>query len=164
MKLNAALAKTVLMAASIGMVIPIVAAPPKPGTKDKPATTPQPSTPPKTDKAAPAAPKEEVKIPGYVKPRAKGGFISLVVESGKFTLTFWDADKKQVPVDVARASARWDQKNRVSQGRTVLNPAGDSLSLVSAGYAPPPYVFKLFITLLNEEGAGVENYTFDVAQ
>ena len=170
MKLNAALAQSLLMAASLGMVVPVLAETTvtKPAAeKAKPATkaAPAKSTPAKPTKPAPAAPAkepEEIVLPGIVKERPKGGFMSVQVVDSHLTLSFYDAKKKEIPVDVARAAARWRTNKKISEDHTVLNPGGDGKTLVGIGVVTPPYTFKLFLTLLGEDGAAVESYVVDM--
>lgn len=83
------------------------------------------------------------------------------IVDGKFKMSFYDAKKKPVPADVARAAAYWRSNKKVSEEHTVLNPSGDGKSLIGASYVRPP-VFKVFFTLLNEEGTGVETYALDM--
>ena len=117
-------------------------------------------------KTAPAAAKEEPEghIAGIAVPRSSGGFLGLEIVGGNFKLSFYDAKKKPVPVDVARAAARWDNKQKLGSDFTVLNPASDNLSLVGAKFVRPPYTFIVFLTLLNEAGEGVESYPINMMQ
>jgi hypothetical protein len=152
MKLNAALAKTLLMVASVGMVIPIVSAAP---TKPKPGKQPDaPTTPPA---------EEEIVLPGTVIPRAKGGFLSIQVENGALKMSFYDEKKKIMSPDVDRVAARWNPKYKAGDERRVLIRAGDGMSLVSPAVRPP-YNFKLFLTLLSADDQAVESYTVDLRE
>jgi hypothetical protein len=192
MKLNAALAKTLLMAASIGMVVPLLAQTSTPTTapttSQKPKTAPStstaskpaaaPTTPAKPaansttaakagatakkgDPKAPVAAEEKKEIPGIKLKRANGTFLGLELEDGKYKLSFYNEKEEPVAPDIVRASARWNPVNKVGDQRTVLNPAPDGKSLKGAIFVQPPYAFKLFLTLLNEEGAAVETFTID---
>jgi hypothetical protein len=127
-------------------------------------------------KAAPAKPvvpaktpvkkvekKKEVEpvIPGANLTRANGTFLGLEVIGGKFKLTFYDKKKKPMAVDVTRANARWPNKRSATAGdyRTVLN--GSGTALVGERPVQPPYVFNVYLTLLQGEGddaKAVENY------
>ncbi len=163
MKLNAALAKSLLMAASIGMVMPVLAqtTTQKPAEKAKaPAKTApaKPATAPVAEEKNP----EEIVLPGIVRERPKGGFMSVQVINSRLTLSFYDEKKKEMPVDVARAAARWRSNKKVREDHTVLNPSGDGKTLIGAGVVTPPYTFKLFLTLLGEEGTAVESYVVDM--
>lgn len=179
MKLNAALAKSLLLAASVGMVIPIYAettvtpapstpTPAKPPAKTPPvSTTKPPAKPAKPAKPAPApAPAPEtpadIQLPGIVQPRPSGGFLSLEVVDGKFKISFYDAKKKPVAADVARAAAHWRTNRKITEEHAVFNPSSDGKSLVSAGFARPPFVFGIRVNLLNEEGTAVESYLIDM--
>ena len=153
MKLNAALAKTLLMVASIGMVVPIVSAAPAKAKPDK--------AKPDTPAAAPAD--EEIVLPGTVINRANGGFLSIQVEGGCLKMSFYDAKKKLIDPDVDRAAARWSPKYKVGEEHRVLVRAGDGKSLISPAVRPP-YNFKLFLTLLTADDQAVENYTVDLRE
>ncbi len=152
MKLNAALAKSLLMAASIGVVVPLVAqTSPK---KDAPKTGPSAPQP------APAEEEAEPQLPGSVIARPGGGFLSLSVEGLHFKLSFYDAKKKPVDADAIRALARWDPPGR-DQQRSVLNPAGDGKSLTGNVQVRPPYVFKVFLTVIGSDEKVIESHVVD---
>jgi len=153
MKLNAALAKTLLMAASIGMVVPVVADTPARGKADKAKPAPAP---------APADPAEPT-IPGVVIARPKGGFLGLQIVDGNFKLSFYDEKKKPIAVDVDRATARWSPKYKPTDEHKVLVKSDDGLALVSPNIRPP-YNFKLFLTLLSADDQIVESHTVDVRE
>ena len=101
-------------------------------------------------KKADAAKKEEPKIEGVVVSRGEKGFMGVEIVGGAFKITFYDAKKKKIAPDVARAALRWDAKYKVGQERLVLNPGADGTSLSNPKTIRPPYSFKLFITLLKE--------------
>lgn len=124
------------------------------------------------EKAAKQAPKkkeekkkEEPKIKGIVVPRGERGFLGVEMVNGAFKITFYDAKKKPVAPDVARAALRWDPKYKIGQERLVLNPDADGTSLSNPKTIRPPYVFKLFITLLKDasekEEAVAETHVID---
>jgi hypothetical protein len=110
--------------------------------------------PPKPGKAAPAAsetkPEEEPKIDGIVISRVKGGFLGLTLENSNFKLAFYGPKKLPVPADVSRANARWPVHYTVFDERTVLTPTADGMALTSTKFVRPPYVFKLYLTLIVE--------------
>lgn len=146
MKLNAALAKSLLMAASIGMIVPIAA-----------QTAPKP--------AKPATPAEEpAKVDGLELARKNGGFLGLTVEGPRLVLKFYDAEKKPVDMDAIRASARWDPVNKTSDVRTVLNPSPDGKTLVSPLVVQPPLTFKVYLTLIATDGTAIESLVADLRQ
>src|SRR5882757_10913630 len=141
MKINAALAKSLLLVVSAGMVVPILAKPPaKPG----PAPAKQ------EDTAKPEGDEPELTIPGVSVPRANGGFIGITIDDSGFKLSFYDKKKKPVDCDVARATARWKPNYKIGEERRVLNPSGDGKTLTSTPVRPP-YQFKLYLTLLSED-------------
>ncbi|MDF3055907.1 MAG: hypothetical protein K0R17_122 [Rariglobus sp.] len=149
MKLNSALAKSLLMAASIGMIVPMAA-----------QTAPKPAKP----APAPAPTEEPAKVEGLELPRKNGGFLGLTINGAQMTLKFYDAEKKSVAVDVARAAARWDPVNKATDVRTVLNPSADGQSLVSPSVVQPPLVFKVYLTLIAADGTAVESIIADLRE
>jgi hypothetical protein len=112
------------------------------------------TVPPATSAAKAPAKKAEAppKIEGMEIARGAKGFLGLQLVGGTFKLSFYDMKKKPVAPDVARAMLRWDPKGKVGQERLVLNR--DGMALSSPRPVKPPYVFKLFITLLPEGAAG----------
>jgi hypothetical protein len=131
-------------------------------------TSPAPKPPqkPVPGKAVPGTKEEETMgvIEGMTLNRPNGHFLGLTLQDGKYKLTFYDKKKKPEKVDVARATARWPNIHGPGDHRTVLNPAGDGTYLMGAQFVRGPHNFKLFLTLLREEGdqaKGVETYTVD---
>lgn len=124
----------------------------------KPTTAPAPAKP--GAKAKPATKEvEEPKIPGVTIARANGTFLGLEVVSGNFKLSFYDAKKKLMAVDVTRATARWPNTRGPGDNRTVLNSSGTAL--VGSKPVLPPYTFNVYITLLEgdgDEAKAVENF------
>lgn len=148
MKLNTSVTKSLLMAASIGMVVPLAAQ-----TSPKPT---KPATPPSD------SPAEEPKIEGIEIARKDGSYLGLTVSGPRFVLKFYDEEKKPAEVNVARAVARWNPVNKTGDERTVLNPDGDGKSLVSMPNVKPPFAFRVTIVLLDQKGDGVETFVVDV--
>lgn len=103
-------------------------------------------------------------IEGVTIERANGTFLGLTLEDHKFKLSFYDEKKKPMPVDVARATARWDPKNKSGLERTVLNPGADGMALDAPKFVRPPYNFKIYLLLIKEgEGAEDESYIVEAA-
>ncbi len=129
-----------------------------------PASKPNPAKP-APGKADPKSKEEEMGvIEGTTIARANGHFLGLKLESGKYKLTFYDKKKKPEKADVTRAIARWPNLQGPGDNRATLNVAGDGTYLTAPQFVRPPYVFKVFITLLSGEGdqaVAVENYTID---
>jgi hypothetical protein len=103
------------------------------------------------------------KIEGTVLTRPNGLFLGLTLADGKFKLTFYDKKKKPAAVDVTRGLARWPDIHGPGDNRAVLNPDG-AHSLVASQFVRPPYVFKIYLTLLKGEGDTaevVETYVVD---
>jgi hypothetical protein len=138
---------------------------------DKPAsgkTAPAGPTAP-GGKAADKGKKEEpAKIEGVEIARGEGkGYLGVQIVNSTFKINFYDAKKKPVAPDVARAALRWDPKYKVGEERVILNPSEKSLA--SPKNIRPPYNFKLFITLFKEPAEGAdpvvsENYVIDFRQ
>jgi len=165
-------------AAGAGLVAALGVAGPALAQSSPPAAPPQPAPAPpaaKTDASKgtaaasdakkPAKPEPVPKIPGITIPRAKGGYLGIVVEEGYFKLSFYDAKKKPAKADVARAMARWPVHYKVGDERTVLNPNDDGTALTSSKFVRPPYTFKLYLSLLAEGSENaVESYVIDFRQ
>ena len=118
---------------------------PRPTPKKEPAKKPEP----------PAV------IEGMTIPRGTG-FLGIAIVDSTFRLSFYDAEKKPVAPDVARAALRWPVKYQPGDERAVLNLAPDGNSLTSAFVVRPPYFFKLFITLIAEDAPAGVGETFVV--
>lgn len=103
-----------------------------------------------------------------------GGFMGLQIVNGTFKLSFYDAKKKPVAPNVARAAFRWAVSYQKQPERSILSPGGGANSLVSDKTVKPPYSFKLFITLFKTDAdayavdgaadAGAESLTVDFTQ
>lgn len=151
MKTNAAFAKSLLVVASFGLVLPMLAKPP---AKPAPAAA-------KQEEAAKAEGDDaEATIPGVSVARKNGDFIGIEIADGGFKLSFYDKKKKQIDCDVARATARWNPKYKKGDERAVLNPSGDGKTLTSPNIRPP-YNFKLYLTLLSSDDQAVETFVVD---
>ena len=166
---NACLLKTLLLAASLGIAAPMPAQDAAAVPPSKPVATKKANVnkgPPAAPGAQnPAEPEPEPQIPGIIIPRAKGGFLGILVDNGNFKLSFYDAKKKPVQVDVVRATARWPVKYRLGDERTVLNPNGDGTALTSGTFVRPPLVFKLYLSLFVENrNDAAESYVIDFRQ
>ena len=147
MNLNTAVAKSLLMAASIGMVVPLMA---QTAPKPKPEAT-------KKEQAEP-----EPKIEGITIARKDGRFLGLTVEGVQFKLRFYDAKKKPETADAARASARWSPINVKAEQRAVLNPADGGKALVSPGVVRPPLTFRVFFTLFSASDEVIETFVVEM--
>lgn len=133
-----------------------------------PKKAPDKTSPKVSEKPAPKKeePKKEEpmgKIEGQEIKRGSG-YLGLELVSGTFKLSFYDAKKKPVAADVARAALRWPVAYRELDERTILNRSADGKSLTSPKVVKPPHNFKLFITLIPGEGAeetGTETLVVD---
>lgn len=146
MKFNTAVAKSLLMAASIGVVVPLLVA----------QTAPKPAAP-KKEKAEPPP-----KIEGLTIPRADGRFLGLTVDGVQFKLRFYTDKKKPEAPDAARAAARWRPVNVKTEMRAILNPDTDGKALVSPGLVRPPLTFRAFFTLFAEDGKVMDTFSVDL--
>lgn len=111
--------------------------------------------------ASAAKKKAEPKIEGIVVARPNGTWMGLDARSGVFCLSFYDAKKKPMTVDVVRASARWQSPKFKNPFLDVLNTSSDGKALFGAKAVVPPRNFKVFLTLLSAEGQAVESYVVD---
>ena len=138
---------------AVGLGLAAIAQPYPPAKAAPGKAAPGKKAPGKDGKAE----EEPAVIEGMEIPRAAGGFLGLQIVNGTFKMTFYDAEKKPVPADAARAVLRWDAKYKVGQERVILNP-GEPNTLSSPRAIRPPYTFKLFITLIKDAAAeGAEN-------
>jgi hypothetical protein len=160
MKLNAALAKSLLMAASIGMVVPVYSQTPAQKAAQEKAKQPAKPAPGKAARPPEKDAEPEPQINGIAVPREKGGFIGISVENSNFKVRFYDDKKKPIAADVARASLRWTSTKRKGDEYMVLTPSEDGKSLTSDRVVPAPYSFRLFLRLLQaDESLTPEVYT-----
>jgi hypothetical protein len=110
----------------------------------------------KPDIKAKVEPKKKEEAMGTIKgteiKRANGTYLGLEVVGGHFVLSFYNAKKKPMAVDVTRANARWPNKRSgtPSEYRTVLN--GSGTTLVGEGPVLPPLTFTVRLNLLQGEG------------
>ncbi len=150
MKLNTAVMKSLLMAASIGVVVPLVVMGQTPPPATKPAA-------PKKEKAEPPP-----KIEGITVPRANGHFLGLTVDGVQFKLRFYNEKKKPEKADAATAAARWNPVNIKAELRAILTPTPDGMMLVSPGWVKPPLTFQVYFTLFTADGQVIETFHFDL--
>jgi len=107
-----------------------------------------------------AAETEPPKVIGVEMQRQDGRYLGLAVEGNAFVIRFYDRDKKEEPVDVVRATARWRSPQKAGQQRTVLNPNG--MSLRSPPVVRPPLVFSAFVSLIDHGGEVSESFNFNL--
>ncbi len=135
------------MAASIGMVVPLVVM----------AQTPPKPTAPKKEKPEPPP-----KIDGITVPRANGHFLGLTVDGVQFNLRFYNEKKKPEKPDAATAAARWNPVNVKAELRAILTPSPDGMMLVSPGWVKPPLTFQVYFTLFTADGTVIETFHLDM--
>lgn len=111
------------------------------------------------DAKAKAVKVEDIVLPGIVLPRGDG-YISLRVEGGNWLLALYDSKKKPLPLDVQRGSARWNPAQKPGDAFCVLNPGGESNTLVGNRFVQPPRIFKVYVTLTKDENTK-ESFVFD---
>ncbi len=136
-----------------GLLCPslLLAAPSKPAA---------PKSGPPAAVSAAAAEEEEGKIPGVAIPRANGTWLGLRVENNVFVLSFYTAKKKPAAADAARASARWNPPQKTGSAFAILTPSGTG-SLTGNKPVTPPRIFKVYLTLLAEDGTVLESFAVD---
>ena len=103
---------------------------------------------------------EKPEVKGVEMQRADGSYLGLAVEGNAFVIRFYDAEKKDAPVDVERATARWSAVQKAGQQRTVLNPSGSAL--ISPAVVRPPLVFNVFVSFISTEGEVTESFNFNL--
>ncbi len=150
MKLNAALAKSVLLAASIGMVVPVL------------AQVPVRANPPRPF-AAGGEEEEEGEVKGIALARPDGTWLGLTMDGLNLRLTFYNAKKNPTAPDIARATARWNRPTVATPERAVLNPSGDGFSLTGNRVVRKPWTFVVFLSLVDDKDEVVESYQVQLA-
>lgn len=105
----------------------------------------------KTSKAD-ADKEEEATIAGIAIERKNGqGYLGLEIVDYNYKLTFYDKDKKPTPADFPRALFRWSARGKSGDARYMLKVGSDANVLTSSRYVRPPYNFRLFIVLLDDD-------------
>jgi len=104
--------------------------------------------------------KESAAIPGIVIARkSQQGYLGLDLVDFKYKLTFYGEDKKPLKADFPRALFRWSKVNGSGSERYILSAGSESSVLTSPRNVPPPYNFRLFIVLIdNDEETESETY------
>jgi hypothetical protein len=82
--------------------------------------------------------------------RRGDGYLGIQIVDSTFKLSFYNSEKKPVVADVDRATLRWNPKYKVGEERLVLNPSADGKALESPKNVRPPYLFKLYLTLVRD--------------
>jgi hypothetical protein len=165
----------VLLLLALGISPALFAADKKPVA---PAATPAKTTPAqKTTPAAktaqapaakPAQPAanalDEKNLVGILLTRPTGGFINLKVDDGKFTMKFYDAEKKETSANVSHAAIKY-RKDKATH-RHSLNRSTDGKSLTALTPVDRPYIFKtVHVALFDEdEDTAPEVYTINFKQ
>jgi hypothetical protein len=73
------------------------------------------------------------------------------MEGPRAVLKFFDAKKKPVAPDVARAFVKFRPSGRRPENRTLV-PTADGMSLSGGRPLRPPFVFRAYISLIPETG------------
>lgn len=149
MNLNAALAKSVLMSASIGLIVPVLIPTARAAAPANRVARP----------GEPAA-EEEGTIEGVAIARGDGRWLGLTMDGTSFRIAFYNERKRPIAADRPNGNVRWIPSGR-SPERGVLVKASDGQSLVGNRPVRKPWVFKVFVTLLDDAGSAVETYTVD---
>ncbi len=102
--------------------------------------------------SAKAGSEESATIPGIVIERkAKKGYLGLELVDYKYKLTFYGSDKEPVKADFPRALFRWSKINGSGSERYMLSVGGEKSVLTSPRNVKPPFNFRLFIVLLDDD-------------
>jgi len=141
--------------------IPPAADPAKSTTDPKAAADAKAKADAKKKAEAKKKEKEEPPIEGIVLARGtSGNQIGFQIKGNTFVLTFFDAKRKKIPVDVARGNIRWKNKFDPGSDHAVLTPSGTALT--SDKVVPPPHNLKFFVSFYVEgKDTPVESYTVD---
>jgi hypothetical protein len=147
----------IMKSETLSMVRVVLAEPGPTGSTKNAASTK------KADAKAPDA----AKVEGVEIARSGGGFMGVAMVGSTFKITFYDAKRKAIAADVPRALLRWNPKNQSGSERVVLTRTEDGKALASPRNIRPPYLFKLYVTLLKSsvegegEDAAGETYVVD---
>lgn len=96
-------------------------------------------------------------IPGMTIERKTGdGLLGIEIADNNFKLTFYGKDKKPVQADRPRALLRWPVTYKSVDERVILSRGGNGTFLTSPRIIRPPHHFRLYITLLGNEGEAEE--------
>ncbi len=106
--------------------------------------------------AAPAVPAAEAEVPegtivGDPVSRADGRWLGLTMEGPKLQLNFYDKNKQPEKADRIRGVVKIDPPGRRAE-RDVMNPTSDGMALVCNKPIRAPWVFNVYITLIDEDG------------
>jgi hypothetical protein len=146
MKLHTAVAKTLLMAASLGITTPMLV------THGRAQVRPRP----------PVAAEEEPSVVGLEIARASGGYLGVALEGLSLVVRFYNAEKKPAVSDAARAAIWWDPVNKAGVQRTIMTRTPDLLALRSPALLRPPHVYTVSVTLVREDGETIEIHLVDL--
>ena len=95
---------------------------------------------------------ESATIPGIVIERKdQKGYLGLELEDFKYKLTFYGENKEPIKADIPRALFRWSRINRSGSERYMLSAGSEASVLTSPRNVKPPYNFRLFIVLLDDD-------------
>lgn len=147
MNLHTSVAKTLLMAASLGMTTPMIV------TSTRGQVRPRP----------PMAVEDEPKVVGLEIARAGGGCLGVALEGLALVVRFYDEEKKPIAASAARAAIRWNPVNKAGVQHAVMTSTPDALALRSPAILRSPYGFKISVTLVRENGEKIENHLVDTA-
>ena len=106
---------------------------------------------------------EEGVVEGIALARSGGRWLGLTMDGLNLRLTFYDDKKKPTEVDVVRATARWNRPTLARAERSVLNPAGDGVSLVGNNPVRKPWVFVVYLALVGANDEVVESYQIQLS-
>jgi hypothetical protein len=152
----------------VSLATGVIAQTPPVGTPIKPKVEAKPAPSAATAQAQKAEAPEPT-IDGYVISRANGGFLGVTMNGLSMRVAFYDAKKKPVAPDVARALARFRLPAAPSEEiRSILNLGGDGVSLVSLPQFRRPLTYNVRMAFISADGqedtqAG-EAYAFNLNQ
>jgi hypothetical protein len=169
MKTLVSLSMALVVAATMGAQTTAPGKPPVKIDLAAPAAQAAPKAATKQDAKKKKAEEPPAKVAGVAVSRGTG-FLGVQLVDSKFKVTFYDAKKKPVAPDVARAVVRWNVKYQPEPERALLTPGGDAHSLTSAKIVRAPYTFRLTLILLKgandgaAEDSNPETFLVDFSQ
>ncbi|MCU0792040.1 MAG: hypothetical protein MUE42_04150 [Opitutaceae bacterium] len=102
---------------------------------------------------------QATKIPGLEIARPGGGFLGVRTEGVTLRVTFYDKDKKKIPADAARITARWrDGRPRFA----VLLPS-EPATMSSPGVFQRPFNYIVYLAVVGPDDSVLETHSLTLA-
>jgi hypothetical protein len=142
------------LALGFSLATSVATAAPKPASVPAAKPAAQPAAEDKLD---------EKNLVGILIPRNNGGFTNLKIDGGKFTMTFFDANKKAIAPDVTHATVKY-RKGKSNHRHLLVAVGGKSLQAPTP--VDRPYIVNgMHVVLFDDnEDTAAEAYTVNFKQ